>query len=83
MVFAVQRIHQYHYGRIFTLITDHWCLCIILGEKEGISPLAAVSMQRWELLLSAYQYIQSTTHPWHTKQSCRLHIQATKFVREV
>ena len=30
--------------------------CKILGEKEGIPPLAAARMQRWALLLSAYSY---------------------------
>ena len=56
IVFAVRRFHQYFYGRDFTLITDHCPLCKILGEKEGSPPLAAARMQRWALLLSAYQY---------------------------
>jgi len=44
-----------------TLVTDHRPLCKILGEKEGIPPLAAARMQRWVLALSAYQYhIQHT-----------------------
>ena len=56
IVFAVQRFHQYLYGRTFTLVTDHRPLCKILGEKESIPPLAAARMQHWALLLSAYQY---------------------------
>ena len=56
IIFAVRRFHQYIYGRPFTLVTDHRPLCKILGEKEGIPPLAAARMQRWALLLSAYQY---------------------------
>jgi len=49
------------YGRSFTLVSDHWPLCKILGEKEGIPPLAAACMQHWALVLSAYQYhIQHT-----------------------
>ena len=56
IIFAVRRFHQYVYGRSFTLVTDHRPLCKILGEKEGIPPLAAARMQRWALLLSAYQY---------------------------
>ena len=56
IVFTVRRFHQYLYGRTFTLVTDHHPLCKILGEKEGIPPLAAARMQQWALLLSAYQY---------------------------
>lgn len=54
IVFAVHRFHQYVYGRIFTLVTDHRPLCKILSEKEGIPPLAAARMQHWALILSAY-----------------------------
>ena len=43
----------------------HWSPTIahlILGEKEGIPPLAAARIQRWVLVLSAHQYqIQHTT----------------------
>lgn len=56
IIFAVRRFHQYLYGRSFTLVTDHWLLCKIFGPKEGIPPLAAAKMQRWALILSAYQY---------------------------
>ena len=56
IIFAVWRFHQYVYGRLFTLVTDHWPLCKILGEKEGISFLAAARMQQWALLLSGHQY---------------------------
>jgi len=56
VIFAVRQFHQYVYGRTFTLVTDHRPLCNILGEKEGIPPLAAARMQRWALVLSAYQY---------------------------
>ena len=80
IVFAVQRFHQYLYGRDFTLVTDHHPLCKILGENEGIPPLA-VRMQRWALLLSACHY-KIPTHSWYTKYSCWLHVMATKFVRE-
>ena len=56
IIFAVRRFHQYLYGRSFTLVTDHKPLCKILGPKESIPPLAAAKMQRWALILSAYQY---------------------------
>ena len=56
LVFSVRRFHQYLYGRSFTLVTDHRPLCKIFGSKEGIPTMAAARMQRWSLILSAYQY---------------------------
>ena len=46
----------YLYGRRFVLITDHKPLTAILGPKRGVPPLTAARMQRWALLLSAYDY---------------------------
>jgi len=37
-------------------LTDHKPLTTILGPKSGIPSLAAARLQRWALLLSAYQY---------------------------
>ena len=56
IIFAVKRFHQYQYGRKFVLVTDHQPLCKIFGEKEGVPALAAARMQRWALLLGAYQF---------------------------
>ena len=56
LVFGVKKFHQYLYGRKFTLITDHKPLLAILGPKKGIPPLAAARLQRWAILLSAYNY---------------------------
>ena len=56
LVFAVKKFHQYLYGRVFTLVTDHKPLLAILGPKKGIPSLAAARLQRWALLLSAYSY---------------------------
>ena len=56
LIFGVKKFHQYLYGRRFTLITDHKPLTAILGAKKGIPSLAAARLQRWAVLLSAYQY---------------------------
>ena len=56
LTFGVKNFHQYLYGRKFTLITDHKPLTTIFGPKKGIPTLAAARLQRWALLLSAYQY---------------------------
>ena len=55
-MFGVKRFHQYLYGRKFVLVTDHQPLCKIFGEKEGVPTLAAARMQRWALLVGAYQF---------------------------
>ena len=44
------------YGREFILVMDHRPLCKIFGHDQGVPPLAAARMQRWALILSAYQY---------------------------
>ena len=56
LIFGVKKFHQYLYGRKFLLITDHKPLLAILGPKKGIPSLAAARLQRWAVLLSAYQY---------------------------
>ena len=56
LIFGVKKFHQYLYGRKFTLVTDHKPLTAILGAKKGIPSLAAARLQRWAVLLSAYQY---------------------------
>lgn len=38
------------------MITDHAPLTALLGEKKGIPVLAAARMQRWAIILSAYDY---------------------------
>ena len=50
------RFHQFLYGGTFTLVTDHHLLCKIFGDKQGIPTLATARMQRWSLILSAYNY---------------------------
>ena len=56
LIFSVRKFHQYLYGRRSTIVTDHKPLTTILGPKQGIPALAAVCMQCWALLLSAYAY---------------------------
>ena len=42
------------YGRRFQLVTDHKPLTTIL--RTGLPTLAAAWLQRWAIMLSAYQY---------------------------
>ena len=56
LVFGVKKFHQFLYGRKFTLVTDHKPLTTVLNPRKGLPTLAAARMQRWALLLPAYQY---------------------------
>ena len=53
---GVRKFHQYLYARSFTIVIDHKPLLAILGPKKHIPTLAALRMQCWALLLSAYNY---------------------------
>ena len=79
LVFGVKRFHQYLYGRKFTLLTDHQPLTTILSPRKGIPPLAAARLQRWALLLSAYDYVicyKSTREHSNADGLSRLPLQA-------
>ena len=58
LIFGFKKFHQYLFGRKFTLFTDHKPLLAILGQKKGIyiPSLTAARLQRWAVLLSAYNY---------------------------
>ena len=56
LIFGVKKFHLYLWGRTFTLVTDHKPLTSILGPKQGTPPLAAARLQRWSLILAAYDY---------------------------
>ena len=56
LVYGVKNFHQYLYGRKFTLVTDHKPLLAILGDKKGLPSLAAARLQRYAIILSAYDY---------------------------
>ena len=56
IVFGVKRFHQFLYGREFNLVTDHRPLTALFGQNKPIPTLAASCMQRWALILSAYNY---------------------------
>ena len=56
LIFGIQKFHSYLYVRAFTLYTDHKPLTTILNPKKGILPLSAARLQKWALLLVAYNY---------------------------
>ena len=56
IVYSIKKFHQYIYGRHFEIFTDHKPLIGVLGETKPIPPHAAARIQRWALLLAAYDY---------------------------
>lgn len=56
LVYAVKKFHNFLYGRKFKLVTDHRALTFLFGPTKGIPTLAAARIQRWALILAAYQY---------------------------
>ena len=56
VVFGVKRLHEYLYGRHFTIKSDHQPLENLLNKETPISPLTSARIQRWALTLSAYEY---------------------------
>ena len=56
IIFGVKRFHQYLYGRLFTIESDHKPLLNIFGEHQSVPRMASARLQRWALTLSGYCY---------------------------
>lgn len=58
IIFGVKRFHQYLYGRDdpFILKTDHRPLVSIFNNATGIPVTTALRLQRYAIILSAYNY---------------------------
>lgn len=56
LVYALKKFHYYVYGRHFTLRTDHQPLLTIFGSKKGASAHSANRLQRWALIMLAYDF---------------------------
>ncbi|KAJ8333797.1 hypothetical protein SKAU_G00411160 [Synaphobranchus kaupii] len=56
LIYGVKKFHQYLWGRHFTLVTDHRPLVTLFGEHKSLPTLAAARIQRWAIILSAYNY---------------------------
>ena len=63
----MKRLHSYLYGRKFILRTDHKPLLHIFGENADLPATAVSRLQRWSIILSAYEFSME-----HTKGSCNL-----------
>lgn len=59
IIFGVKHFHQYLYGRSepFILKTDHRPLVSIFNKNTGIPVTTALRLQRYAIILSAYNYV--------------------------
>ena len=71
----MKKFHKYLYGRKFQLLTDHKPLVTILAPQTDVPTLAALRMQRWALILQAYQYdIEYRTSELHANADMLSHL---------
>ena len=56
IVYALNKFHQFLYGRTFILVTDHKPLLSLFGPTKATPFLAENRLARWALMLSQYQY---------------------------
>ena len=56
IIFGVKKYHQYLFGRQFQIKTDHKPLTHIFDESRVVPAMASGRIQRWALILGAYDY---------------------------
>ena len=56
IVYGIKKFKQYLLGRKFKLITDHKPLLSIFHPQKKIPETTAARLQRWAILLMAYEY---------------------------
>ena len=56
VVFGVKKFHNYLFGKPFTINSDHKPLLTLPNEAKAIPTMVSGRIQRWAILLSAYEY---------------------------
>ena len=56
IIFGVKKFHGYLFGRRFEIRSDHKPLQYLFDNTKAVPQLASARLQRWALILSAYNY---------------------------
>lgn len=56
IIFGLQKFHKYVFGRHFFIVTDHKPLVSLLHEGKSIPAMASPRIQRWGIIMRAYEY---------------------------
>ena len=56
IIYGVKKFHQFLYGRPFVIKSDHKPLQYIFAHDQPVPQLASARLQRWALILGAYNY---------------------------
>ena len=56
IIYGVKKFHNFLFGRPFVIFSDHKPLQYILGAKKGIPKMVSLRIQRWAMLLEAYEF---------------------------
>ena len=56
IIFGLRRFHMYLYGRPIVILTDNKAIEHILSPTAPVPTLAAQRLQRWAIMLSAFNY---------------------------
>ena len=56
VIFGLKKFHQYLYGQKFKIFTDHKPLLGLFKAEKAVPTMASPKIQRWALLLAAYDY---------------------------
>lgn len=56
IIHALKKFHKFLYGRKFIICTDNKPIVSLLSELKGIPILARQRLQRWAVIMSAYNY---------------------------
>ena len=56
IIFGVKKFHDYLFGRRFTILSDHKPLQHLFKETSATPSMASARIQRWSLILGAYDY---------------------------
>ena len=56
VIFGLKNFHKYLFGRRFTIVTNHKPFLTLFGEEKQIPTIASPGIQRWALILRAYEY---------------------------